>query len=143
MGVVLNVGTAHVGEFGSREAIATAKGDLVESIPPADQGGVAVLNADDELVAAMAPRTTAAVVTYGTDERADIRATGINVTAGPASFPPAHPPEAPGLTRPLRAFPSGVVSSGRPRPIDSVPALEDTAPRRVSGVLLHTNGLLK
>ncbi|WP_405650070.1 UDP-N-acetylmuramoyl-tripeptide--D-alanyl-D-alanine ligase [Streptomyces sp. NBC_01386] len=86
IGVVLNVGSAHVGEFGSREAIATAKGELVESLPPADQGGVAVLNADDELVAAMATRTTAAVVTYGTGESADIRATGINVTAGRASF---------------------------------------------------------
>ncbi|MFH8738046.1 UDP-N-acetylmuramoyl-tripeptide--D-alanyl-D-alanine ligase [Streptomyces sp. NPDC017964] len=86
IGVVLNVGSAHVGEFGSREVIATAKGELVESLPPADQGGVAVLNADDELVAAMATRTTAAVVTYGTVESADIRATGINVTAGRASF---------------------------------------------------------
>ncbi|WP_328541322.1 UDP-N-acetylmuramoyl-tripeptide--D-alanyl-D-alanine ligase [Streptomyces sp. NBC_00117] len=86
IGVVLNVGSAHVGEFGSREAIATAKGELVESLPPADQGGVAVLNADDELVAAMATRTTASVVTYGTGESADIRATGINVTAGRASF---------------------------------------------------------
>ncbi|MFA3842950.1 UDP-N-acetylmuramoyl-tripeptide--D-alanyl-D-alanine ligase [Streptomyces aureus] len=86
IGVVLNVGSAHVGEFGSREAIATAKGELVESLPPADQGGVAVLNADDELVAAMATRTTAAVVTYGTGESADIRATGINVTEGRASF---------------------------------------------------------
>ncbi|MGW6753017.1 UDP-N-acetylmuramoyl-tripeptide--D-alanyl-D-alanine ligase [Streptomyces sp. NPDC055006] len=86
IGVVLNVGSAHVGEFGSREAIATAKGELVESLPPADQGGVAVLNADDELVAAMATRTTAAVVMYGTGESADIRATGINVTEGRASF---------------------------------------------------------
>ncbi|MFE4721430.1 Mur ligase family protein, partial [Streptomyces sp. NPDC056728] len=51
-----------------------------------DQGGVAVLNADDELVAAMATRTTASVVTYGTGESADIRATGIQVTAGRASF---------------------------------------------------------
>ncbi|MGW8684581.1 UDP-N-acetylmuramoyl-tripeptide--D-alanyl-D-alanine ligase [Streptomyces sp. NPDC055817] len=86
IGVVLNVGSAHVGEFGSREAIATAKGELVESLPPADQGGVAVLNADDELVAAMSTRTTAAVVMYGTGESADIRATGINVTEGRASF---------------------------------------------------------
>ncbi|MFD7184745.1 UDP-N-acetylmuramoyl-tripeptide--D-alanyl-D-alanine ligase [Streptomyces sp. NPDC059904] len=86
IGVVLNVGSAHVGEFGSREAIATAKGELVDSLPPADQGGVAVLNADDELVAAMATRTTATVVTYGTGESADIRATGIQVTAGRASF---------------------------------------------------------
>ncbi|RYB95948.1 UDP-N-acetylmuramoyl-tripeptide--D-alanyl-D-alanine ligase [Nocardioides oleivorans] len=59
---VLNVGTAHIGEFGSREAIARAKGEIVEALP-AD--GTAVLNADDDLVAAMAPRTRAAVTTFG------------------------------------------------------------------------------
>ena len=59
---VLNVGTAHFGEFGSREAIAQAKGEIVEALP-AD--GTAVLNADDDLVAAMAARTAAQVVTFG------------------------------------------------------------------------------
>ena len=59
---VLNVGTAHIGEFGSREAIAQAKGEIVEALP-AD--GTAVLNADDHLVAAMAARTAAQVVTFG------------------------------------------------------------------------------
>ncbi len=58
----LNVGTAHVGEFGGREQIALAKGEIVEVLP-AD--GTAVLNADDPLVAAMAARTTARVVTFG------------------------------------------------------------------------------
>jgi UDP-N-acetylmuramoyl-tripeptide--D-alanyl-D-alanine ligase len=58
----LNVGTAHVGEFGGREQIALAKGEIVEVLP-AD--GTAVLNADDPLVAAMAERTTARVVTFG------------------------------------------------------------------------------
>jgi UDP-N-acetylmuramoyl-tripeptide--D-alanyl-D-alanine ligase len=59
---VLNVGTAHLGEFGSREAIASAKGEIVESLP-AD--GTAVLNADDELVAGMAGRTRARVLSFG------------------------------------------------------------------------------
>jgi UDP-N-acetylmuramoyl-tripeptide--D-alanyl-D-alanine ligase len=59
---VLNVGTAHLGEFGSREAIAQAKGEIIEALPA---HGVAVLNADDPLVAAMAPRTSARVVTFG------------------------------------------------------------------------------
>ncbi|MBM9460476.1 UDP-N-acetylmuramoyl-tripeptide--D-alanyl-D-alanine ligase [Nocardioides sp. zg-536] len=61
---VLNVGTAHVGEFGSREAIAQAKGEIVEAL---DADGVAVLNADDPLVAAMARRTTARVLTFGAE----------------------------------------------------------------------------
>jgi UDP-N-acetylmuramoyl-tripeptide--D-alanyl-D-alanine ligase len=59
---VLNVGTAHIGEFGSREAIAQAKGEIVEAL---DADGTAVLNADDELVAAMARRTSARVLTFG------------------------------------------------------------------------------
>ena len=52
--MVLNVGTAHLGEFGSREAIAQAKGEIVESL---SADGWAVLNAADDLVAGMSPRT--------------------------------------------------------------------------------------
>jgi UDP-N-acetylmuramoyl-tripeptide--D-alanyl-D-alanine ligase len=74
IGAVLNVGSAHVGEFGSREAIAQAKGELVEALP-AD--GVAVLNADDPLVRAMRERTAARVVTFGST--GDVRATGVEV----------------------------------------------------------------
>lgn len=59
---VLNVGTAHIGEFGSREAIALAKGEIVEALPAE---GTAVLNAEDRLVAAMAERTVARVTTFG------------------------------------------------------------------------------
>ena len=61
---VLNVGTAHLGEFGSREAIAQAKGEIVEGLP-AD--GVAVLNGDDPLVRVMADRTAAGVLLFGED----------------------------------------------------------------------------
>ncbi|GEP32923.1 UDP-N-acetylmuramoyl-tripeptide--D-alanyl-D-alanine ligase [Nocardioides szechwanensis] len=59
---VINVGTAHIGEFGSREAIAAAKGEIVEALP---ETGVAVLNADDDLTAAMAGRTRARTLTFG------------------------------------------------------------------------------
>jgi UDP-N-acetylmuramoyl-tripeptide--D-alanyl-D-alanine ligase len=62
VGLVLNVGKAHLGEFGSVENIAVAKGELVEALAP---DGAAVLNADDPLVAGMAPRTAAHVWTYG------------------------------------------------------------------------------
>ena len=60
--LVLNVGRAHIGEFGSQQAIATAKGELVEALSP---DGVAVLNLDDPLVAGMAPRTRGRVSTFG------------------------------------------------------------------------------
>lgn len=76
IGVVLNVGSAHLGEFGSRDAIAAAKGELVEALP-AD--GVAVLNADDALVAAMAERTAARIVRVGESEAADVRATDLRL----------------------------------------------------------------
>ncbi len=71
IGVVLNVGSAHVGEFGSREAIARAKGELVAALP---ESGVAILNADDPAVAAMAARTAARVVLVGTADDASVRA---------------------------------------------------------------------
>ncbi|WP_042367136.1 UDP-N-acetylmuramoyl-tripeptide--D-alanyl-D-alanine ligase [Streptacidiphilus neutrinimicus] len=71
VGLVINVGTAHLGEFGSREGIAEAKGELVEALP-AD--GVAVLNGDDPLVRGMVPRTQARVVFYGEAEDATVRA---------------------------------------------------------------------
>ena len=60
--LVLNVGSAHLGEFGGVDAIAQAKGELVEALAP---DGRAVLNAEDRLVAAMADRSTAPVVTWG------------------------------------------------------------------------------
>lgn len=79
IGAVLNVGSAHLGEFGSREAIARTKGELVEALPAADDGGVAILNADDTLVAAMAGRTAARVVTVGATAAADIAALDVRL----------------------------------------------------------------
>jgi len=76
-GVVLNVGHAHAGEFGGLDQVAEAKGELVEALP-AD--GVAILNADDPRVLAMAARTAARVVTVGVDDRAAlIRATDVRL----------------------------------------------------------------
>ncbi|MEU8649099.1 UDP-N-acetylmuramoyl-tripeptide--D-alanyl-D-alanine ligase [Streptomyces sp. NPDC048737] len=80
IGLVLNVGTAHIGEFGGREQIARAKGELVESLPSASEGGVAVLNADDPLVRAMASRTKAKVVLFGESDEADVRAENVRLT---------------------------------------------------------------
>lgn len=79
IGAVLNVGSAHLGEFGSRAGIAAAKGELVEALPAAAAtsgggGGVAVLGADDPLVAAMADRTRARVVHAGRAPGAHVRA---------------------------------------------------------------------
>jgi len=78
IGAVLNVGSAHIGEFGSVAAIAAAKSELVQALPPAAEGGVAILNADDPLVAAMASVTSADVVTVGRAPRALVRADGVS-----------------------------------------------------------------
>lgn len=76
IGVVLNVGTAHLGEFGSREVIARTKSELPQAVP---QSGVVILNVDDPAVAAMAEVTQARVVRVGRGSTAD-------VWAGPVSL---------------------------------------------------------
>ncbi|MER6060826.1 UDP-N-acetylmuramoyl-tripeptide--D-alanyl-D-alanine ligase [Streptomyces sp. NPDC001792] len=84
IGLVLNVGTAHIGEFGGREQIAQAKGELVEGLP---EDGAAILNADDPLVRAMAARTKAKVVLFGESAEADVRAENVRLTdSGQPSF---------------------------------------------------------
>ncbi|MGH3948037.1 MAG: UDP-N-acetylmuramoyl-tripeptide--D-alanyl-D-alanine ligase [Pseudonocardiaceae bacterium] len=102
IGAVLNVGSAHVGEFGSREGIAATKGELAEALPPAAEGGVAVLNADDPLVAAMAERTKARVVLVGESPTAEIRAVDISLDdQARASFRLETPSGAADVTLPL------------------------------------------
>jgi UDP-N-acetylmuramoyl-tripeptide--D-alanyl-D-alanine ligase len=102
IGVVLNVGSAHLGEFGSREAIAQAKGELVEALPPAVEGGVAVLNVDDPLVAAMARRTAARVRTVGEASEAEIRAERVALDdLGRASFQLVTPVGSTAVSLPL------------------------------------------
>jgi UDP-N-acetylmuramoyl-tripeptide--D-alanyl-D-alanine ligase len=74
--LVLNVGKAHIGEFGSQAQIAVAKGELVEALSP---DGRAVLNRDDPLVTAMADRTDAAVWTFGRAEEAGVRLDAVHL----------------------------------------------------------------
>jgi len=70
---VTAVAAAHTAMFGSLDEVAAAKGELVEALDPS---GVAVLNADDPRVAAMATRTEARVLRYGSEPDADVRAEG-------------------------------------------------------------------
>ncbi|WP_116948415.1 UDP-N-acetylmuramoyl-tripeptide--D-alanyl-D-alanine ligase [Jiangella endophytica] len=84
VGIVLNVGSAHLGEFGDRETIARTKAELVEALPP---DGTAVLNADDQVVRRMAEQTQAQVVMVGESVHADVRAEDVALdAAGRASF---------------------------------------------------------
>lgn len=84
VGIVLNVGTAHVGEFGGREEIARAKSELVQALPAT---GSAVLNADDPLVRQMAGLTEAGIVMFGESVHADVRADRVSLDErGRATF---------------------------------------------------------
>jgi UDP-N-acetylmuramoyl-tripeptide--D-alanyl-D-alanine ligase len=74
VGIVTNVGPTHLARLGSLERIAEAKGELVEEL---SEGGLAVLNFDDERVKAMASRTRAKVVYYGLDPQADFWADAV------------------------------------------------------------------
>lgn len=78
IGVITNVGRAHIGEVGSIEGIAKAKSELVSAIP---SSGVVVLNADDERVMAMRNLTQATVFTYGLSKTADVRAENLHLSS--------------------------------------------------------------
>jgi UDP-N-acetylmuramoyl-tripeptide--D-alanyl-D-alanine ligase len=84
IGVVTNVGVAHMELFGSREAIRDAKAELPEALPAR---GVAILNADDPVVLAFAERTPARSVLFGLGD-ADVAATDVALdpATGCASF---------------------------------------------------------
>lgn len=83
IGVVTNVGETHLGLLGSVDNIAAAKRELVEALP-AD--GVAILNADDDRVAAMAAAAPGKVVLYGCGPASEVRATAVKATSSGLSF---------------------------------------------------------
>jgi UDP-N-acetylmuramoyl-tripeptide--D-alanyl-D-alanine ligase len=104
-GVVLNVGRAHVGEFGGLDQVARAKGELADALP-AD--GVAILNADDPRVLAMAARTAARVVTFAvaqprpSSRAADVQAADVRLDdLGRPSFTLLTPEGSAAVTLPL------------------------------------------
>jgi UDP-N-acetylmuramoyl-tripeptide--D-alanyl-D-alanine ligase len=81
--IVLKVGLAHAGGFGSIEETQKAKAELVTGLP---QGAVAVLNADDSRVAAMAGQTRAQLVWFGLSDSAQLRAEDIDVSVRGTEF---------------------------------------------------------
>ncbi|MCG5455190.1 UDP-N-acetylmuramoyl-tripeptide--D-alanyl-D-alanine ligase [Micromonospora sp. PSH03] len=126
--VVTRVGHAHLGEFGSVANIAQAKGEIVEALPDAGDGGLAVLNADDELVVAMASRTRARVLTYGIDNPADVRAEKVTLDElGRAGFRLVYDGQAAevrlrlyGLHQASNALAAATVALGLGHPIEAV-----------------------
>lgn len=86
VGIVTAVNETHLAYLGSLEAIAAEKGRLVEALPPAGEGGVAILNYDDARVRAMAARTRAHTITYGLDPDADLVAGNVQADEAGVSF---------------------------------------------------------
>jgi UDP-N-acetylmuramoyl-tripeptide--D-alanyl-D-alanine ligase len=72
MGVVTIVGPVHLERLGTIERITQAKAELVQALPAAEDGGVAILNADDPRVRSMAGLTRARVFTYGLNPASDL-----------------------------------------------------------------------
>lgn len=72
IGLVTNVGPSHLERLGTLDRIAQAKAELIEALPAAGNGGVAVLNFDDDRVRAMASRTDASPFFFGLSSDADL-----------------------------------------------------------------------
>lgn len=75
-GLITNVGTSHIEILGSESAIASAKGELLESLP---EGGRAYLNGDDVRSAGLASLSSAPVTMYGLGSTCDVFATDIDL----------------------------------------------------------------
>jgi len=83
IGVVLKVGTAHIGEFGSRAAIASTKAELIKGL---SNDGIAILGRYDEFTPVMADGRGLFVLTFGETYQAQIRATDVDIREGRAHF---------------------------------------------------------
>ena len=83
VGAVLKVGNAHIGEFGSREKIALAKGELVAGLK---SGAIAVLGTYDEFTPKMPISDDVRKMTFGVDHNCDVRAADIEFRGGFAHF---------------------------------------------------------
>ena len=83
IGVVLTVGTAHIGEFGSREIIAKTKGELIESL---GKDGVAILGTYDEFTPKMASLHQGEVILFGESADIQVRAADVEMREGRPHF---------------------------------------------------------
>lgn len=83
IGAVTNVGTAHIEHLGSRDAIASEKGDLLAALP---RDGVAVINTDDPFADTLSKRTGARVLRFGRSDAADVRSAEVSHEGGNFRF---------------------------------------------------------
>ncbi len=83
IGVVLTVGTAHIGEFGSQDAIAATKGELIESL---GKDGIAILGTYDEYTPKMSTRHQGQVILFGEKTDVQVRAADVEMREGRPHF---------------------------------------------------------
>jgi UDP-N-acetylmuramoyl-tripeptide--D-alanyl-D-alanine ligase len=81
--VVLTVGTAHIGEFGSQQAIVEAKSELVKAL---HQDGIAILGSYDEFTPAMATLHSGRTIVFGEKNSCEVRAADIEMREGRPHF---------------------------------------------------------
>ncbi|MFH0805141.1 MAG: UDP-N-acetylmuramoyl-tripeptide--D-alanyl-D-alanine ligase [Patescibacteria group bacterium] len=84
VGVLTAIGPAHLELFGTMERVIREKRLVVSHLPP---DGTAVLNADDPAVLGCREKVSAHIVTFGYVDTADVRATEVDVSAGPSGEP--------------------------------------------------------
>ncbi|MEI6216353.1 MAG: UDP-N-acetylmuramoyl-tripeptide--D-alanyl-D-alanine ligase [Actinomycetes bacterium] len=131
IGVVLNVGRAHLGEFGSRSNIAKTKGEMITSLLP---GTIAVLGNYDEFTRAMAATTSNKVLNFGERSDCDVRATDVELREGRAHFDLVTPEgrqavglQLLGLHQVSNALAAAAVATALGIPIETIAAALSTA----------------
>lgn len=132
IGTVLVVGNAHVGEFGSREMIAKAKGEMIDSLPP---GGIAILGMYDEFTPRMGEsRTDLIRITFGETSDCNVRAADIEIREGRAHFDVVTPSGRSAVSLRLigahqiaNALAAAAVATALEVPIDSIASALSTA----------------
>jgi UDP-N-acetylmuramoyl-tripeptide--D-alanyl-D-alanine ligase len=120
VGVITNVGPAHLEGLGTIENVARAKGELLHTIRP---GGSAILNADDPRVAALADSVDRPVVYFGSTDRAQVRSEDIHLTEAGLAFtlvtPSGRIPVT--LATPLRVMVSNALAAAAAGEVMGVP----------------------
>ena len=131
VGAVLVVGSAHLGEFGSREGIALAKGEMVADLRP---GATAVLGTYDEFTPRMPTPAGVKRLTFGETMDCDIRATDIEFREGRAHFDLVTPGgretvglQLLGMHQVANALAAAAIATALNLPIESIAAALSTA----------------
>jgi UDP-N-acetylmuramoyl-tripeptide--D-alanyl-D-alanine ligase len=131
VGVVLTVGTAHLGEFGSRELIATAKSELITSLAA---GATAILGTYDEFTPKMIVPSGVKRILFGEKSTCEVRAADLEVREGRAHFDLVTPDgraavglQLLGMHQVSNALAAAAVATALKIPIETISAALSTA----------------